>query len=196
MKSLSRRSVSSAIRPVASSRERSRVSQGRVRYSEVGNGVPSSRRGAVRTTAMVLLIIGTAAAFSWLMAFLRVPASLVQWMNAVSDNPLVILLLINLLLLVVGAFLDMSPAILLLTPVLLPITTAIGLDPIQLGLIMILNLGIGLFTPPVGTTLYISTSIGKIPIEQTVKALVPFYAVSVLCLLAVTFIPVLTSLGR
>jgi TRAP-type C4-dicarboxylate transport system permease large subunit len=96
----------------------------------------------------------------------------------------------------VGTFLDLSPAILLLTPVFMPLATAIGLDPIQLGIIMILNLGVGLFTPPVGTTLYISSSIAKVPIERTVKALIPFYAASIVVLILVTYVPQVTSFFR
>ncbi|MFI7581241.1 TRAP transporter large permease subunit [Kocuria kalidii] len=169
----------------------------RLMYRDISlKGIIHSMINTAAATGVVMLLIMMSEALSWFLTVQQAPQLLAQNVLENVASPIVILLLINLLLLVVGAFLDMSPAILLLTPVLLPISTAIGLDPIQLGLIMILNLGIGLFTPPVGTTLYISTSIGKIPIEQTVKALVPFYAVSVLCLLAVTFIPALTSLGR
>lgn len=169
----------------------------RLMYRDITlKGLIHSMINTAAATGVVMLLIMMSEALSWFLTVQQAPQLLAQNVLENVGSPIVILLLINLLLLVVGAFLDMSPAILLLTPVLLPISAAIGLDPIQLGLIMILNLGIGLFTPPVGTTLYISTSIGKIPIEQTVKALVPFYAVSVLCLLAVTFIPALTSLGR
>lgn len=169
----------------------------RLLYRDISvKGIIHSLINTAAATGVVMLLIMMSEALSWFLTVQRAPQLLAQNVLENVGSPIVILLLINLLLLVVGAFLDMSPAILLLTPVLLPISTAIGLDPIQLGLIMILNLGIGLFTPPVGTTLYISTSIGKIPIEQTVKALIPFYAVSVACLLAVTFVPALTSLGR
>lgn len=169
----------------------------RLIYRDISlKGIIHSLINTAAATGVVMLLIMMSEALSWFLTVQQAPQQLAQNVLANVGSPIVILLLINLLLLVVGAFLDMSPAILLLTPVLLPISAAIGLDPVQLGLIMILNLGIGLFTPPVGTTLYISTSIGRIPIEQTVKALVPFYVVSVLCLLAVTFIPALTSMGR
>ncbi|MFI7483812.1 TRAP transporter large permease [Kocuria sp. M1R5S2] len=169
----------------------------RLMYRDISvKGIIHSMINTAAATGVVMLLIMMSEALSWFLTVQQAPQKLAENVLSNVASPILILLMINLLLLVVGAFLDMSPAILLLTPVLMPIATAIGLDPIQLGLIMILNLGIGLFTPPVGTTLYISTSIGKIPIEQTVKALVPFYAVSVLTLLAVTFVPALTSLGR
>jgi TRAP-type C4-dicarboxylate transport system permease large subunit len=99
---------------------------------------------------MVLLIIGTAAAFSWLMAFLRMPATLVAWMQTISDNPIIILLLLNLIMLVLGTFMDMGPTIIITTPIFLPIVQAYGIDPVHFGVIMILNYSIGLNTPPVG----------------------------------------------
>src|SRR5690606_19424297 len=103
--------------------------------------------GAVRTTDMVLLIIGTAAGFSWLMAYLRIPAQLVDWLQSVSENPIVILLLLNLILLLLGTFMDMGPMIIITTPIFLPVAVAYGIDPVHFGVIMILNLGIGLNTP-------------------------------------------------
>lgn len=159
-------------------------------------GFINSLVNTAAATGVVMLLIMMSEALSWFLTVQRAPQEIAETLLANVGSPLVILLLINLILLVIGAFLDMSPAILLLTPVLMPIANAIGLDPIQLGLIMILNLGIGLFTPPVGTTLYISTAIAKVPIEKTVRALLPFYAASVAVLLAVTYIPALTSFGR
>nr|WP_237686730.1 TRAP transporter large permease subunit [Arthrobacter jiangjiafuii] len=169
----------------------------RLLYRDISfRGLINTLVNTAAATGVVMLLIMMSEALSWFLTVQRAPQQITDSLLSNIGSPLVILLLINLILLVVGAFLDMSPAILLLTPVLLPIAEAIGLDPIQLGLIMILNLGIGLFTPPVGTTLYISTSIAKVPIEQTVKALLPFYAASIVVLLAVTYIPALTTFGR
>lgn len=145
--------------------------------------------GAVRTTAMVLLIIGTAAAFSWLMAYLRVPASLVAAMNAVSENPYIILLLMNLLMLMLGTFMDMGPLIIIATPIFLPVATAYGVDPVHFGVIMILNLGLGLNTPPVGAVMFVACAVGKISIWQAMRSIWPFYGAGLIVLGLVTFIP-------
>lgn len=148
--------------------------------------------GAVRTTAMVLLVIGCAAAFGWLLAYLRVPAQLVAFMQGVSDNPIVILLLINVLLLFLGTFMDMSPLIIITTPIFLPVATAFGVDPVQFGIIMILNLGIGLCTPPVGAVLFVGCAVGKIPVWEAIKTVWPFYGAAVFTLLLITYIPALS----
>jgi len=148
--------------------------------------------GAVRTTAMVLLIIGTAAAFSWLMAFLRVPAAMVASMNAFSESPLVILLLLNLILLVLGTFMDMGPTIIIVTPIFLPVVQAYGIDPVHFGVIMILNLGIGLNTPPVGAVQFVACAIGKISVWEAMRSIWPFYGAGILVLLLVTYIPALS----
>ncbi len=131
--------------------------------------------GAVRTTAMVLLIIGTAAAFSWLMAFLKVPAALIAWMNAISDNPLVMLLLLNVLMLLLGTFMDMGPTIIICTPIFLPVAQAYGIDPVHFGVIMILNFGIGLNTPPVGAVQFVACAVGKITVWEAMRSIWPFY---------------------
>jgi tripartite ATP-independent transporter DctM subunit len=148
--------------------------------------------GAVRTTAMVLLIIGTAAAFSWLMAFLRVPAAMVASMNAFSESPLVILLLLNLILLVLGTFMDMGPTIIIVTPIFLPVVQAYGIDPVHFGVIMILNLGIGLNTPPVGAVQFVACAIGKISVWEAMRSIWPFYGAGVAVLLLVTYVPELS----
>ena len=131
--------------------------------------------GAVRTTAMVLLIIGTAAAFSWLMAFLKVPAALVAWMNTISDNPIIVLLLLNLLMLLLGTFMDMGPTIIITTPIFLPVVQAYGIDPVHFGVIMILNFGIGLNTPPVGAVQFVACAVGKITVWEAMRSIWPFY---------------------
>ncbi|MFV0358870.1 TRAP transporter large permease [Tropicimonas sp.] len=148
--------------------------------------------GAVRTTAMVLLVIGCAAAFGWLLAYLKVPTALVEFMQGVSDNPIVILLLINVSLLILGTFMDMSPLIVITTPIFLPVALAFGIDPVHFGIIMILNLGIGLCTPPVGTVLFVGCAVGKISIWEVMKSIFPFYGACLFSLMLVTFIPALS----
>lgn len=148
--------------------------------------------GAVRTTAMVLLIIGCAAAFSWLMAFLRVPAELVNWMQSLSDNPIVILLLLNVLMLILGTFMDMGPTIIITTPIFLPIAVAYGVDPVHFGVIMILNYGIGLNTPPVGGVQFVACAVGKISVWEAMRSIWPFYGAGVVVLLLVTYVPALS----
>jgi tripartite ATP-independent transporter DctM subunit len=148
--------------------------------------------GAVRTTAMVLLIIGCAAAFSWLMAFLRVPATLVAWMQTLSDNPIIILLLLNVLMLVLGTFMDMGPTIIITTPIFLPIATAYGIDPVHFGVIMILNYGIGLNTPPVGGVQFVACAVGKISVWEAMRSIWPFYGAGIVVLMLVTYIPTLS----
>lgn len=140
-------------------------------------------------TGVVMLLIMTSSALSWLLTVQEVPQQLAQLFLDNIASQILILLAVNILLLLVGMFLDMSPAILLLTPVLMPLATAIGMDPVHLGVVMVLNLAIGLFTPPVGTTLYISTHIAKVPAQQTVRALVPFYLVAIAVLLLITYVP-------
>lgn len=145
--------------------------------------------GAVRTTAMVLLVIGTAAAFGWLMAFLQVPAQTVAFMKSITNDPIAMLLLINVILLFLGTFMDMAPMIIILTPILLPVVKAFGVDPIHFGVILILNAGIGLNTPPVGSVQFVACAIGKISIGESMKTIWPFYGASVAVLLLVTYVP-------
>ena len=155
-------------------------------------GFVHATMGAVRTTAMVLLIIGMAAAFSWLMAFLKVPAALVASMNAVSENPLVILLLLNLIMLLLGTFMDMGPTIIIVTPIFLPVAQAYGIDPVHFGVIMILNLGIGLNTPPVGAVQFVACAVGKISVWEAMRSIWPFYGAGIAVLGLVTYIPALS----
>ena len=151
-----------------------------------------STLGAVRTTAMVLIIIGTAASFAWLMAFLRIPASLIAWMEAISQNPIVILLLINLILLFLGTFMDMGPTIIIATPIFLPLAVHYGIDPVHFGVILILNLGIGLNTPPVGAVQFVACAVGKITVWEAMRSIWPFYAASLVVLGLVTYIPAIS----
>ncbi|MEJ8472925.1 TRAP transporter large permease [Roseibium algae] len=156
------------------------------------NDFVAATKAAVRTTAMVLLVIGCAASFGWLLAFLRIPAELVTMMKDLSDNPIVILLMINLILLLLGTFMDMSPLIVITTPIFLPVATAFGIDPIHFGVILILNLGIGLCTPPVGTILFVGCAVGQISVWQAIRTIWPFYGAAFATLMLVTYIPFLS----
>jgi tripartite ATP-independent transporter DctM subunit len=147
---------------------------------------------AVRTTAMVLLVIGCAASFGWLLAFLKVPTAMVAAMQGLTDNPILILLLINVLLLVLGTFMDMSPLIVITTPIFLPVAVAFGVDPVHFGVILILNLGIGLCTPPVGAVLFVGCAVGRIPVWQVMRTIWPFYGAAFVTLMMVTYIPALS----
>jgi tripartite ATP-independent transporter DctM subunit len=144
---------------------------------------------AVRTTAMVLMVIGCAAAFGWLLAYTKVPTTMVLALQNVSDNPLVILLLLNLVLLILGTFMDMSPLIVITTPIFLPVAMAFGVDPVHFGVILILNLGIGLCTPPVGAVLFVGCAVGRISIWEAVRTIWPFYGAAFATLMLVTYIP-------
>ncbi|WP_346908727.1 TRAP transporter large permease [uncultured Roseibium sp.] len=156
------------------------------------HGFVEATKAAVRTTAMVLLVIGCAASFGWLLAFLRIPAELVSFLKQVSDNPLVILFMLNVVLLLLGTFMDMSPLIVITTPIFLPVATAFGVDPIHFGVILVLNLGIGLCTPPVGTVLFVGCAVGRISVWQAIKTIWPFYGAAVFTLLLVTYVPFLS----
>jgi tripartite ATP-independent transporter DctM subunit len=146
-------------------------------------------QAAVRTTSMVLLIIGMAGAFGWLMAYLRVAQMTVDLMGTISQNPFTILLMINIILLVLGTFMDMSPLIIITTPIFLPVVSAFGIDPVHFGVIMILNLGIGLNTPPLGPVQFVAAAVGKITIWDAMKSIWPFYGAGLVVLLIVTYVP-------
>lgn len=148
--------------------------------------------GAVRTTAMVLLVIGTAASFGWLMAFLQVQTLMIGAIRAISDNPIIVLLVINLLLLLLGTFMDMAPMVIISTPVLLPVVKAFGIDPVHFGVVMILNAGIGLNTPPVGTVLFVGCAVGGITIREAMRTIWPFFGASIAVLMLVTYVPALS----
>ncbi|MBR5681505.1 MAG: TRAP transporter large permease [Clostridia bacterium] len=141
------------------------------------------------TTAVVMLLIWASSAMSWIMTVANIPQSVSSALLGMSENPYVILLAINVMLLLVGTFMDMTPAILIFTPILLPIVTKLGLDPIQFGIILIANLCIGLCTPPVGTCLFIGCGVGKSTIAKVTVKAVPFFLAMVVSLLLITFIP-------
>lgn len=143
----------------------------------------------MKTLSIVMILVGTATAFGWLMAYLRIPGMIASSILAISDNPYMIMLIINILLLLLGMFMNMVSIILIMTPILLPIATSIGIDPVHFGVIMILNLGIGIITPPVGNVLFIGSAISKIKIETLARSMVPFYIVMVIVLMIVTYLP-------
>ena len=147
---------------------------------------------SIRTTAMVMIIIGAAAAFGWLLALLEAPSQLADLLRGITENPLLLLLLINIVLLILGTFMDMAPLIIITTPIFLPMATELGMDPVHFGIMLLLNLGIGLVTPPVGSVLFVGCAIGKIPIEQTVRTIWPFYFALVASLVAVIYVPELS----
>lgn len=144
---------------------------------------------ALRTVVMVMLIIGTSAAFGWLLAYLQVPKLVASGILNLTTNKIFVLLIINGILLVFGMFMDMAAIITITTPILLPIAMQVGMDPVHYGAMLILNLGIGVLTPPVGSTLFIGSAIAGLKIEEVTKALVPFYIVMGVVLLIITFVP-------
>jgi tripartite ATP-independent transporter DctM subunit len=148
--------------------------------------------GAVRTTGLILFVIGAAASFGWLLAYLQVPAAAVDALTAVSDNRYVILLLMMVLLLILGTFMDLAPLIIICTPIFLPVAKAFGVDPVHFGVILILNAGIGLITPPVGSVLFVGTAIGGISVTEALKSIWPFYAAAFVVLLLVIYVPQLS----
>ena len=147
---------------------------------------------AARTTGVILFVIATAAAFGWLLAYLEVPTAAVQALQSIADNKYMVLLLIILVLLLLGTFMDLAPMILICTPIFLPVAKAYGIDPIQFGLILVLTGGIGLVTPPVGSVLFIGTAIGKITVAESMKSIWPFWLAGLAVLLTVAFFPQLS----
>jgi len=147
---------------------------------------------AVKTTAMVMLIIGAAGMFGWLFALLEGPAALAGGLTAISHSPVVVMLMILLVLLVLGAFMDMAPLIIITTPIFLPVALQVGVDPVHFGIIMMLNLGIGLVTPPVGSVLFVGCAVGGAKPEQVIRTIWPFYGVLIIVLLVITFIPAIS----
>ena len=147
---------------------------------------------SVKITAMVLMIIGAATAFGYALAILEAPSKLAMLITAITDNPILVLLIINVILLLLGTFMDMSPLIVITTPILLPVVMQVGVDPVHFGIIMMLNLGMGLVTPPVGSVLFVGAAVGKIPVEQAVKTIWPFYGALLLALMLITFVPALS----
>jgi tripartite ATP-independent transporter DctM subunit len=146
----------------------------------------------LKTVAMVMTLIAMASSFGYVMALMQMPAKITAFFLSVSDNKYVILMLINFMLLVLGCLMDMAPLILICTPILLPVVVKLGVDPVHFGMIMLMNLGIGLLTPPVGSVLFVGCAIGKVKLEDVMRGIWPFYGVMFAVLMLVTFIPALS----
>jgi tripartite ATP-independent transporter DctM subunit len=146
----------------------------------------------VKTVAMVMMLIGFSVAFGYMMAILQIPAKVTAFFLTISENKYAFLLMVNILLLLLGTFMDLAPMLLICTPIFMPVILKLGIDPVHFGMIMILNLGIGLITPPVGPTLFVGCAIGKVTMEQVTKELWPFYGAMCFALLLVTYIPAIS----
>lgn len=157
-------------------------------------GVWDALGNYIETLSIVLILIATSNVFGYCLTTLHVPQLAANAITGLSSNPIVLALLINLILLILGCIMDMAPIILIATSILLPIATSIGIDPIQFGIMVVLNCGIGLLTPPVGAVLFIGSAVGKEPMERVVKATLPFYLCMLITLLLVTFIPEISLL--
>jgi len=142
--------------------------------------------------SMVMMLIGFSVAFGYMMTLMQIPAKITMFFLSISDNKYVFLFLVNLLLLLLGTFMDLAPMLLICTPIFMPVIAKLGIDPVHFGMIMILNLGIGLITPPVGPTLFVGCAVGKVTMEQVSKELWPFYGAMCMALLLVTYVPAIS----
>jgi len=159
-------------------------------YREVKvSEIPAILLKTVETTAIVMILIGTSTAMSWILSYENIPQSISATLIALTDSKIIILLMINMILLIVGTFMDMTPAVLIFTPIFLPVATQLGIDPIHFGIMMVLNLCIGLCTPPVGSVLFVGCSIGGTSITSLIRPLLPFYVAMIAALMFVTYIP-------
>jgi len=154
--------------------------------------LPAMLGRVTRTVGMVMIMIGFSVSFAYMMTLIQLPAHATEFFLTISDSKYVFLMLINVLLLVLGTFMDLAPMLLICTPILLPVILKFGIDPVHFGIIMLLNLGIGLVTPPVGPTMVIGCAIGRVTMEDITKELWPFYAVMCIVLLLVTYVPSLS----
>ncbi len=147
---------------------------------------------SVKTTSMVMILIACSGAFAYLLTFYQVPTKMSAFLTTISDNPIIILLMINLMLLFLGMIMDMAALILICTPIFLPIATSIGVDPYQFGMLLMMNLGLGLCTPPVGSCLFVGCAVGGVRLEDAVKTIWPFYLAIFIALMFVTFVPAIS----
>lgn len=162
-------------------------------YGEVKvKDLPQIIIDASATTGIVMLLIATSIGMSWIMAYENIPQNVTAALVALSDNPVVILLIINMILLAVGTFMDMTPAVLIFTPIFLPIAMQLGIDPVHFGIIMVLNLCVGLCTPPVGSVLFVGVGIAKTTISSVIRPLLPLFIAMVISLILVTYLPELS----
>lgn len=151
--------------------------------------VPGMLKNTIVMTGIVLFLVGTSSIMSWVMAYTGIPQAITELLLTASDNPIIILLLMNIILLIVGTFMDITPAILIFTPIFLPVALQIGMDPVHFGVMLVFNLCIGITTPPVGSALFIGSSVAGVPIESVIKPLLKMYIPLIITLLLVTYIP-------
>lgn len=156
------------------------------------NELPKLMCRTVKTVTIVMILIGFAAAFGAVMTYMQLPMRITEFFTSLSDNKYVILMYLNIMLLLIGTLMDMAPIILILTPVLLPVTNSLGIDPVHFGMIMMVNLGIGLITPPVGSVLFVASAVSKQKIEVVVREMLPFYGMLLVVLGMVTYIPAIS----
>ena len=162
-------------------------------YKEIGlSDIKPILLETIKTSSIVLLLVATSIAMSWVLSYEQMPQAITEGLLAISDNPIMVLILINLILLFVGIFMDITPAVLIFTPIFLPIVVDLGYDPIHFGIIMIMNLCIGICTPPVGSVLFVGCSVAGLSIQRVLKPLLPLFAVMLVVLLLVTYIPELS----
>lgn len=151
--------------------------------------IPGMLKNTIVMTGIVLFLVGTSSIMSWVMAYVGIPQAITELLLATSENPIVILLLMNIILLIVGTFMDITPAILIFTPIFLPVALQIGMDPVHFGVMLVFNLCIGITTPPVGSALFIGSSVADVPIESVIKPLLKLYVPLIITLLLVTYFP-------
>ena len=151
--------------------------------------LPKLIHRTVKTVTIVMILIGFAAAFGYIMTMMQIPTKVTTFFTSVSTDKYVVLLMVNVMLLLLGTLMDMAPLILICTPILLPVVTHLGVDPVHFGMIMIVNLGMGLITPPVGTVLFVGSAVAKLPIGVVTKAMGPFFLALLVVLMMVTFMP-------
>jgi tripartite ATP-independent transporter DctM subunit len=162
-------------------------------YKELSlKDLPDVFLASVNTTAVVLLLIATSVSMSWIMTYENIPQDITNFLLGISDSKVVVLLLINLILLFVGIFMDITPAVLIFTPIFLPVVTKLGMDPVHFGIVMVLNLCVGLCTPPVGTVLFVGVGVAKTSIQKVIRPLLPLFIAMIVALFLVTYIPQLT----
>ncbi len=158
-------------------------------YKEIKlKDLPDILLSSASTTAIVMLLVGTSMAMSWVMAYENIPQNVAQALLALSDNKIVILIIINVILLFIGTFMDMTPAVLIFTPIFLPVVIQLGVNPIHFGIMMVMNLSVGLCTPPVGSVLFVGCSVADLPITKVIKPLIPMFLAMIVALLLVTYI--------
>jgi len=156
--------------------------------------IPRILVATAKLTGMVMLVVGMCITFGWIVTVEQVPQAIIHWMLAISQNPLVFLFFVNILMLVVGMFLDVTPAIITFTPILYPVAHRLGIDPVHFGIVMVTNLGVGFVHPPVGACLNVATAIGEITIDEVIRPILPFIGVMIIALLLITYWPSMTLL--